>query len=69
MEGLLATGLVGITRVTITGVGRSGKSKNVAVLSTKPVLTPSFSATVMLTTGNGKRHHQKPNYLTCVFLY
>lgn len=54
MEDLLVIGLVAITRVTITGVGRSEKFKNVAVQLIKPVSTQSFSATVMLTIDNGK---------------
>lgn len=54
MEDLLVTGLVATTRVTTTGEGHSEKFKNVAVPSTKPVLTQSFSATVMLTTGSGE---------------
>lgn len=58
MEGLLDTGSVAIMRLTITGVGHSEKSKNVAVLSTKLVLTRSFSATAMLIIGNGKRYQQ-----------
>lgn len=50
----MVTGSVATMRVTITGEGRSEKSKNVVALLIKPVLTQSFSATVMLTTDNGK---------------
>lgn len=55
MEDLLVTGLVVTTRVTITGVERSERSKSVAAQSTKPAPIPSFNATVMLTIDNGER--------------
>lgn len=54
MGDLSLTGLAATMKVTITGVGLSEKSKSVAVLSTKPVWTQSFSATVMQTIDNGK---------------
>lgn len=54
MEDRLVIGLVVTTRVTITGEELSEKSKSAAVLSTKPALIQSFSATAMQTTGNGE---------------
>lgn len=43
----------------------SEKSKSVAALSTKPAPIPSFSATVMLTTGNGERRIHRAG-LACI---
>lgn len=50
----MVIGLVVTTRVTITGEERSEKSKSAAVLSTKPALIQSLSATAMQTTGDGE---------------
>lgn len=63
MEDRLVIGSVVTTRVTITGEERSEKSKSAAVLSTKPALIQSFSATAMQTTGNGETKKKNPTEL------
>lgn len=74
MGDLSLTGSVATMKVTIIGVGLSEKSKSAAALSTKPALTQSFSATVMLTIDNGKMHQKLQDYFSVfsvltVFVY
>lgn len=55
MEGLIAFGLVDITRVMNTGAGLFLRAASVAVPSIKPALTPSTGATVMQIIANGEK--------------
>lgn len=69
MEDRLVIGLAVTTRVTITGEERSEKSKSAAVLSTKPALIQSLSATAMQTTGDGETKKKNKNPLSCLIFY